>query len=146
MAVDVDTVLLNLNEKGFYQIAQFVATCISMIPVAVSLLKIVFIGFVPKSKCAELNITQLYQYGYENNETHDIQYEACRIHISSLTGDGTNHTLSCINGYSYEENSDLSLVSEWKTSECNLFMEVEIATLRFCVGAFGRKLKTWLRH
>ncbi|XP_036362916.1 organic cation transporter protein-like [Octopus sinensis] len=113
MAVDVDTVLLNLSEKGFFQVTQFIAACISMVPVAVSLLKIVFIGFVPKSKCAELNITQLYEYGYENNDTHNIQYGACHIHIFSLTGDGTNHTLSCINGYSYEENKDLSFVSEW---------------------------------
>ncbi|GAB1601326.1 hypothetical protein Ahia01_000410900 [Argonauta hians] len=84
-----------------------------MIPVAVSLLKIVFIGYVPEFKCAELTGSQLHQYGYRDNLSHIVTYEQCEIHIVSLNGEGSNNTLSCINGYSYNETKGLTLVSEW---------------------------------
>ncbi|XP_052827973.1 organic anion transporter 3 [Octopus bimaculoides] len=68
--------------------------------------------FIPGSECAPLNTSQLQEYGYHSNETHEIVYEACQININSLDGSSKNETLECINGYSYDRDKYSSFVSE----------------------------------
>uniref|UniRef100_A0A0L8I106 Major facilitator superfamily (MFS) profile domain-containing protein n=2 Tax=Octopus bimaculoides TaxID=37653 RepID=A0A0L8I106_OCTBM len=111
--IDVDSLFISLKEKGAYQISQYVVCGLSFLPIVLSSLKIVFIGFIPGSKCAALNTSQLQEYGYDSNETHEIAYEACQININSLDGSSKNESLECINGYSYDHDRYISFLSEW---------------------------------
>uniref|UniRef100_A0A0L8HZX9 Uncharacterized protein n=1 Tax=Octopus bimaculoides TaxID=37653 RepID=A0A0L8HZX9_OCTBM len=110
--IDVDSLLVSLKPKGFFQVTQYLVTDVSMIPFAIALLKIVFIGSIPTSRCANLNISQLYDYGYESNDTHDVVYGKCHIRIISRSSKSSNRTLTCINGYAYDEGKHQSFVSE----------------------------------
>ncbi|XP_029642872.1 solute carrier family 22 member 7-like [Octopus sinensis] len=131
--IDVDSLFISLKEKGFYQVSQYVVSGLSFFPIALSLLKLVFIGFIPEAKCASLNMSQLQEYGYRSNETHEIVYEACQININSLDGSGKNKSLECINGYNYGDEKYSSVVSEWDLV-CDKAGLAELTQTLYAVG------------
>ncbi|XP_036356006.1 solute carrier family 22 member 8-like isoform X2 [Octopus sinensis] len=131
--IDVDSLLVSLKPKGFFQLTQYLLSDASMIPCVVALLKIVFIGSIPTSRCANLNISQLYDYGYESNDTHDVVYGKCQIEIFSRSSNSSNRTLACINGYTYDEGKHQSFVSEWDLV-CDKAGLSELTQTLFSVG------------
>ncbi|GAB1601286.1 solute carrier family 22 member 7-like [Argonauta hians] len=111
--IDVDSLFMDLKEKGFYQVSHYIVAGLSLIPIALSLLKLVFVGAIPESTCLPLNETQLQEYGYLSNESHKVVYGSCQIDIYSRNNSYHNHSLACINGYAYDREKDASFVSEW---------------------------------
>ncbi|XP_029657377.1 solute carrier family 22 member 8 [Octopus sinensis] len=131
--IDVDSLFISLKEKGPYQISQYVVCGLSFLPIVLSSLKLVFIGYIPGSKCAPLNMSQLQEYGYRSNETHEVVYKACEIIINSLDDNSKNESLACINGYSYDHDKDISFLSEWDLV-CDKAGLAELTQTLYAVG------------
>ncbi|XP_069103202.1 organic anion transporter 3-like [Argopecten irradians] len=118
MDVDVDNLQRELKSWGRYQILQLLYIFITYIPVVSTVFSVIFIGYVPPHKCAELS-RPLHEYGLgiPAGNTCDviIHYDECELTISSNHSNNTwtPITASCLEGYSYETTKDYSFASEW---------------------------------
>ncbi|XP_069103204.1 organic cation transporter protein-like [Argopecten irradians] len=118
MDVDVDNLQRELKSWGRYQSLQLVYLFVSYLPVAIPLFIVIFIGYVPPHKCAELS-KPLHEYGLGipagNTSDFTINYDQCELTISSNHSNSSwaPVTTSCIEGYSYETTKEYSFASEW---------------------------------
>ncbi|XP_060076165.1 solute carrier family 22 member 16-like [Ylistrum balloti] len=118
MYVDVDDIQRELKPWGRYQVLQLLYLFVSYLPVAIPLFIVIFIGYTPPHKCAELSKPlQEYRLGIPggNDSDYVINYGQCELTISSNQSNSswTPVTTSCLQGYSYETTKEYSFVSEW---------------------------------
>ncbi|XP_033726118.1 solute carrier family 22 member 6-A-like [Pecten maximus] len=118
MDVDVDDLQRELKSWGRYQVLQLLYLFICYLPVAIPLFIVIFIGYIPPHKCAELS-KPLHEYGLGipagNDSDYVIDYGQCELTISSNHSNSswTPITSSCLQGYSYETTKEYSFASEY---------------------------------
>ncbi|XP_050403310.1 organic cation transporter protein isoform X3 [Patella vulgata] len=113
--VELDKVLYVTGYKGAYQIRQSIVCLLSSLSCAFPILSIVFIGYVPKHRCAALpNVTFLHDFDINPDHVVDVKSGECSLGITTNVSGRTSYVeLPCVNGFQYDVARDTSIVSEW---------------------------------
>ncbi|XP_060072231.1 solute carrier family 22 member 6-like [Ylistrum balloti] len=151
--VDLDDVWRGLGIFGKYQRTQAALLLLTLLPEAIQLVVVVFIGFRPPFHCANVSPEQaaLYTDRYSNTSVQ-LSYHECQI---DLVKNGTNTTLltlsPCPAGYTYGLEKDRTFVTEYdlvcdgaeraELSQTLLIVGQMIGAcvLPQCADKFGRK-------
>ncbi|XP_033749260.1 solute carrier family 22 member 6-A-like [Pecten maximus] len=151
--VNLDDVWRGLGTHGKYQLIQAALLLATVLPEAIQLIVVVFIGYRPPYQCANVSSTDVLPYtGQYSNTSVEISYHECRV---DLVFNNTNTTLlsltPCPAGYTYGLEKDRTFVTEYdlvcdgaeraELSQTLLMVGqmVGAATLPQCSDRFGRK-------
>ncbi|XP_048734855.2 organic cation transporter protein-like isoform X2 [Ostrea edulis] len=108
--LDVDEIWRALKPWGRYQVKQMLFMWAAQIPCAFHLLAVVFIGFQPKSECADVSLPD---NDIRNASVSSVTYGACSVTIFSNQSNSSSTITSCPNGYRYDEHDKISFATEW---------------------------------
>ncbi|KAK6180248.1 hypothetical protein SNE40_012437 [Patella caerulea] len=115
LTVELDKVLYVTGNRGPYQIKQSIICLLACYTIAIPILSIVFIGYVPKHRCASLpNVTFLEDFGINPDHVVDVNIGQCSLGITTnVSGNASHVELPCVNGFHYDVARETSIVSEW---------------------------------
>ncbi|XP_069137349.1 organic cation transporter protein-like isoform X2 [Argopecten irradians] len=151
--VNLDDVWRALGVRGKYQMTQAALLILTLLPEAIQLVVVVFIGYRPPHQCANLTSEDISLYtGRYINSSVDITYHDCSVDLA-FNGTNTTHlSLSpCPAGFTYDLEKDRTFVTEYdlvcdgaeraELSQTLLIVGQMLgaAILPQCADRFGRK-------
>ncbi|XP_060085897.1 organic anion transporter 3-like [Ylistrum balloti] len=121
-----------LGVWGRYQCIQIVLQLTTVISEALHLMVIVFIGYRPSYRCADLVNTTIYDIPSNVSFTH--LYQTCHIDVTMNNTNTTLMTLSpCPEGYTYDLEKTRTFVTEWDLV-CDGAERAEVSQMLMLVG------------